>query len=231
LQTGGPFTNTSLNGSYAYGSGGDTLNFIGGVHTVGRFTSDGAGNLSAGAFDNVQDGVPATNIAYTGTYSMASNGRAALVISPTAGGTGNQIYYMVNPNRAFFLVVDPSKVAEGSADLQLVSSFTNGTVNGQFGYFNHGFFISPPNTLDRVGTLTWDGSGGLTLNEFVNTSGSTNSVVLTGSYSVASNGRTTGSIPNLSTNLVFYLVSGNDAYVLQGDINAEIDGVTSKQVQ
>ncbi|MBA3912641.1 MAG: hypothetical protein H0X25_02000 [Acidobacteriales bacterium] len=228
-QTGAPFSNTSLSGSYAYGSRGDTFTYLNGVHTVGRFTSDGAGNLSAGAFDVAQDGTPAANVTYTGTYSMDATGRAALVITPTTGGTGNQIYYMVSPSRAFFLVVDPNKVAEGTADLQLVSSFSNSTMNGQFGFLMHGFDTNPPDTFDRVGTLSWNGSGALTLNEFVNVSGSTNSVVLTGTYAVSSNGRTTGSIANLSSNLVFYLVSGSDAYVLQNDDSAEIDGVISKQ--
>jgi hypothetical protein len=68
------------------------------------------------------------------------------------------------------------------------------------------------------------------LNEVTNTSGSASGpFVLSGSYSVSSNGRTTGSISSLSSNLVFYLVSGNDAYVIQNDSGVVINGTISKQ--
>ena len=33
----------------------------------------------------------------------------------------------------------------------------------------------------------------------------------------------------LSNNLVFYMISGNDGYVLQADTGTEIDGNMSKQ--
>jgi hypothetical protein len=81
-----------------------------------------------------------------------------------------------------------------------------------------------------VGTLQWDGSGKLILNEFTNSAGTiTVPVILSGNYSVATNGRTAASISNLSNNLVFYLVSGNDAYVVQNDSGVEINGTISKQ--
>jgi hypothetical protein len=54
-------------------------------------------------------------------------------------------------------------------------------------------------------------------------------IVLSGSYSVSSNGRATGSLNTLSNNLVFYLVSGSDAYVVQNDTGVQIDGTVSKQ--
>ncbi len=85
-------------------------------------------------------------------------------------------------------------------------------------------------TKDRIGTLQWDGSGKLTLNEVTNTNGSvTGPIVLSGTYTVSGNGRAVGSISNLSNNLVFYLVSGNDAYTIQNDSLVEINGTISKQ--
>jgi hypothetical protein len=53
---------------------------------------------------------------------------------------------------------------------------------------------------------------------------------LSGTYMVASNGRTAGTINTLSNNLVFYLVSGSKAYILQNDPLTEIDGITEVQV-
>jgi hypothetical protein len=226
----GTFSNASLNGSYAFGAHGDTVNYFGGLQLVGQYTADGNGNLTAGAFDNVRDGVGAPNVSFTGTYSVASNGRATVTIN-TSSGSSQRIYWLVNSSRAFFLTNDPSTEAEGTADLQLLSSFSNSTMVGQFGLVMTGFDLSPE-TLDRVATLQWDGAGHLTLNEFVNASGATNTPgFLSGSYSVSSNGRTTGTITGLTNNvdLVFYLVSANDAYVIQSDSGSEIGGMVSKQ--
>jgi hypothetical protein len=81
-----------------------------------------------------------------------------------------------------------------------------------------------------VGTLRWDGSGKLILNEFTNAAGTiTAPIILTGNYAVAANGRASASISSLSNNLAFYLVSGNDAYVVQNDSGVNISGTISKQ--
>ena len=100
-------------------------------------------------------------------------------------------------------------------------------MNGQFGFVMDGF--DRGGAKDRVGTLQWDGSGKLILNEFTNVAGTPNSAVLSGNYSVSANGRTGASISTISNNLIFYLVSGNDAYVVQNDSDVEINGTISKQ--
>jgi len=230
LQTGGPFSNASISGSYAFGAHGDTANFFNGFQLVGRYTADGNGNLSAGAFDNQRDATPASNISFMGTYSVAANGRAT-VTTNTSTGSSQRIYWLVNSSRAFFITTDALTEAEGTVDKQTASSFSTSSMIGQYALVMTGFDVTPE-TLDRVATLQWDGVGHLTLNEFVNASGSTNVPgFLGGSYSVSSNGRVTGTINGLTNNvdLVLYLVSGNDAYVLQSDSGTEIGGVLSKQ--
>jgi len=135
---------------------------------------------------------------------------------------------MISPSRGFFVVNDPNTIQEGTLDVQQTATFSNSTMNGQSAVVMDGFDAGGPK--DRVGTLQWDGSGKLILNEFTNANGViTVPIVLSGSYSVSSNGRTTGSINSLSNNLVFYLVSGNDAYVVQNDTGVQIDGTVSKQ--
>ncbi len=228
----GTFTNASLTGSYAFGSRGDTVNNLSGVHTVGVFTADGNGNITPFTFDAQRDGVVTSNGSFSNnTYAVASSGRTVVTLN---SGAATQIYWLVNGTRAFFLSSDPNSAIEGTADQQIGSSFSNSSVNGQFAFLNDGVQLtsSGSNTLDRVATLQWDGSKGLLLNEFINVLGSTSTPgFLSGSYSVSSNGRATGKI-NGSTNninLVFYLVSGNQAYVLQTDANFEVDGVTQLQ--
>jgi hypothetical protein len=220
LQSGTP----ALSGSYAFGSKGDTGS-LGGVNMAGRFTASG-GNITAGARDSVQDGGTATNVSFTGTFTQAATGRA--VLSLTTAANSNYVVWMVSPTRGLFLVNDPSTVQDGSLDLQQVSSFSNSTMNGQFGFVMDGFDVGQT-PKDRVGTLQWDGSGKLILNEFTNTAGTPSAATLSGNYAVSANGRTGGSISNLSSNLIFYLVSGNDAYVVQNDSNVELNGAISKQ--
>jgi hypothetical protein len=227
-QTVASFSVTSLAGDYAFGSQGDTLGTTGGARTVGRFTAGGDGTISAGAFDSVVDGTPSANVSFTGTYTMDPSGRAVVSLNPT-GGTVQEVFWMVSPSRAFFLVNDANKIEDGTVDLQQATSFSDSTMNGQFALLMDGFVLGA-DSFDRVGTLQWDGQGNLTLNEAVNVSGTPSlSGFVSGTYSVSSNGRATGIISNLSNNLVFYLISGSDGYVLQNDSSTEIDGTTSKQ--
>jgi len=220
LQSGTP----ALSGSYAFGSKGDTGS-LGGVSMAGRFTASG-GSITAGARDSVQDGGTATNVSFTGTFTQAASGRAVLSLSTAANS--NYVVWMVSPTRGLFLVNDSNTVQDGSLDRQQVSSFSNSTMNGQFGFVMDGFDVGQT-PKDRVGTLQWDGSGKLILNEFTNTAGSPSTATLSGHYAVSANGRTGSSISNLSSNLIFYLVSGNDAYVVQNDSNVELNGTISKQ--
>lgn len=228
LQNGTP----ALSGSYAFGSRGDTLATLIGVNTVGRFTA-GGGSITAGALDSVQvvnsTTNNATNAAFTGTFTpLAGNGRT--VVSLTTTTNSNLLVWMVSPARGFFLVSDPSTIQEGTLDLQQSSAFSNSSMNGQFALLMDGFDGVNGVLKDRVGTLLWDGAGNLTVNEITNTSGTPNGpFVISGNYSVSSNGRASGSISTLSNNLVFYLVSGNDAYVIQNDSGVLINGTISKQ--
>ena len=82
--------------------------------------------------------------------------------------------------------------------------------------------------------MNWDGNGNMTFYEAVNSglSGTRLLGFFSASYSVASNGRATATISNVSltnNDFVFYLVSGNDAYILENDTGVEISGVASKQ--
>jgi len=118
-------------------------------------------------------------------------------------------------------------------DQQQGTAFSNSSLNGQFALVMDGFDTT--SFVDRVGTLHADGNGNLTLNELLNRYVPPNNGTLTlpgllpGNYSVASNGRVTGSISSLSNNLVFYVVSNNSAFALQNDTATQISGTISKQ--
>jgi len=224
------FNTASFSGGYAFGSVGDTNSFFGGVNSAGAYTADGNGGISSGGtYDSVQDGNVTSNASISGTYQVTPNGRVTVSLN---AGAIQQILWLVSPSRAFFLFDDSNKVEDGTLDLRQTGSFSNSTMNGQFALVMDGVDLVLGNTFDRVGTLQWNGIGQLGLNEAINFNGTTSFPgFLPGSYSVSSNGRATGTIGGLSNNLIFYLVSGSNAYVLQTDAGVEISGVMSMQSQ
>jgi hypothetical protein len=143
---------------------------------------------------------------------------------------------MVNPSRAFFLVAATNKVEDGTIDLQQQNTFSQTDLKSQLGYALVMDGYNPSNFLTRIGTLFADGNGNLNLNEEANSfvSGSLPGVIndpptLSGSYQVESDGRVTASISTLSNNLILYMVSPGQAYILQNDPGVEISGRITQQ--
>jgi hypothetical protein len=228
-QTGSPFATTSFSGPYAFASTGDTTSFFEYTNTVGQFSADGTGNVPAGALDNVTDGTTTANLPFTGTYTVASNGRVVVTLNAT-GGSIQQVYWLVSPTRAFFVTDSPNSVEDGSLDTQ-VGTFSNSSLSGLYAYEMDGFDSSLNNTKERLGVMNLNGSGSASVGQIANAAGSVSNTTspLTGTYTVGSNGRVTSTVNGLSNNLVFYLVSGSKAYVLQNDTGVSIGGTMTKQ--
>ena len=217
------FTNASLSGGFAFGSFGDTNSNQSGAHSVGAFAADGNGSITLGAYDSVQDGNVLSNVPLTGTYNVTSTGRTTATLNLQNGTSIQEVLWLVNSSRAFFLINTSNRVEDGTLDRRQGTSFSSASLTGQYAVVMDGF--DSQSLVDRVGTLKADGGGNLTLNEVVNRQG-TISVpgFLPGTYSASTNGRIAATINNLSSGLVFYLISPNKAYVLQEDTNAEISG-------
>jgi hypothetical protein len=222
-------TGTSLSGSYVFGSRGDDSFSLGGVNTVGQFTASNGSITAGGPFDLVQDGgTPVSGTFTGGSYAATAGlaGRFTVSLTPSTGSPIQEIYWVVSPSLAFFMTDDPTKVETGTATSQSGSFSSNSAINGTFAFAMDGFNTIGSGALyDRVGNLHWDGAGNLGLTEFLNVTGSvTTSGTLMGTYTLAPTGRAVGNISNLSSNLVFYLASSGQAYILQADPSVEIDG-------
>jgi len=233
-QAGGSLT---LSGNYAFGSSGDTNANIGGVRTAGVFTV-GGGTISDGAYDSVQDGNAIVNQPFNGTYTETANGRVDATLVPTSGGVAqiSEIFWMVSPSRAFFLVNDVNKVEEGTIDLQQINTFATSDLQGQYALVMDGYI--PGFLLTRSGTFIPDGNGNVDLNEEANSLDTVNNVpasisdvVLSGTYTMSGNGRATSTLPGSQGNigLVLYMVSSGQAYVLQNDPGTEVSGQITLQ--
>src|SRR5262249_51638032 len=142
--------------------------------------------------------------------------------------------WLISPTRAYFLKNDATQAAEASVVAQTATSFSTSTLNGQFGFFEDGQNLNGFVTVDRVGTLQWDGKGNLTLNEFVNLGGATNTPgFLDGNYTINSSegGRATGAITGGSNpvNWTFYIISNTDAYLIGTNSGGQTSGAISLQ--
>lgn len=231
MQSGGPFSAASLSGGYAFGSRGDDNSVgPGAVNTVGSFTAGGTGAITAGVYDSVQDGTSLVNVPFTGSYSMTANGRAAVTLNPSSLNAIQQVFWMVSPSRAFFITNSSTKVEDGTLDLQVGGPFSNASLNGQYAFAMDGFNLNASLLIDRVGWIQWNGGGSLTWNESVNSGGTIQQPgFLAGNYSVSGNGRVAAAVSNLSSNIVGYMVSGSNAYILQNDAGVEIIGQMNLQ--
>jgi hypothetical protein len=237
----GTFTTDPLSGnSFAFGSRADDSVGLASVNTVGSFTAS-SGAISGGLLDSAVDWTAAyASIPINpGTYTpVTTSGRSVVATSTSAPFTNSvtQVFWMVNPSRAFFLTAsdtsDPSKIEDGTADEQQ-GTFSNSSLNGQFAFNMDGFDNNEGLFVDRVGWIQWKGDGTLNWNEAVNNSGSIGSSGgLTGTYTVGTNGRSAATVNSLSesnNDLVFYLVSGTNAYMLENDTGVEINGAMNEQ--
>ena len=144
-----------------------------------------------------------------------------------------EVFWMVSPSRAFFLVDANNKVEDGTVDLQQQNTFATSDVNGQYALVMDGYNTS--NFLTRVGTLISDGKGNLQLNEEANSFDGTlpglinDPGTLPGNYTVDPNGRVAAAVSSVSSNLVLYMVSPGQAYILQNDPGTEISGQVTLQ--
>ncbi|HEY4052642.1 MAG TPA: hypothetical protein VGL74_02800 [Terriglobales bacterium] len=237
---------TGLSGTYAFGSSGDDSNalsgFFGTVASVGEFNASG-GNIS-GTEDTNVDGTVTPSAAINNCYSASANGRVTVtnLSGSTCSSTITQVFWMVNPSRAFFLDVNSGNFDDGSADLQTASNFSASTIKGQFALVMGGFdaspeqFGGPPQLLSRVGVAQFDGTGKIVINELANASDPTNGSVsapglLSGTYTVSSNGRITAGAANANGgfDFVIYAISGSQGYALQDDAGTITSGTLERQ--
>lgn len=230
-QTGGPFSVATLSSgsSYVFGSSGDTISNTVAIHSGGVFSTDGNGNiLAGGAVDYVRDTTVNSNLGVTGGgYTLTSNGRGTINLNLSGGTIGQQVFWMVNGTRAYFLVNSSAAVEDGTFTAQQGAPFS--AIGAQAAFVMDGFDTA---YKDRAGTFqpttgnnfNWDQSS----NSFDTTlGGNPSSIGTNGSFQVSSNGRATVIVNGVSSNFVFYLSSPSSGVIVQED--ADIGGSFSTQ--
>jgi hypothetical protein len=213
-QTTSAFSTSQITGSYAFGLLGidSHKNRFG---LAGDFQADGAGHFSNGLLDSDDSSSgPSSSVAFTGTYSVASNGRGLATIT-TARGTTNYSFYVVNAGELLAVEIDPfppggEPLVSGSMLQQTSGSGFNATSVFELTAVDASTAESQVGVFQAV-------SGSFSLTSDQNTGGTVTSPVGSGTYSIA-NGRVTLTGSGFQNSLpVLYMVSDNQAFMIGTD--------------
>ena len=155
------FNTASVNGSFAFLIGGSTNN--GPITTAGRFTADGAGNISNVFLDENNSGtvtqLPSGTV--SGSYTVDANGFGGGFMTWTDSnvGTFSFVFYLISPTEAVFQEVDSGIVSDGTFTGQTTTPITATAMAGDYALLWGGVSQAEE---DYVGQLTLTSSGTVT---------------------------------------------------------------------
>src|SRR5438093_6150574 len=223
--------NAELNGDYAF-----TFNGISGSRNgpssvfaaVGRFTADGAGNVTNGTVDTNGIGPGATLVAqtFTGTYAIGADHRGVMNIQ---GGAKFAFAMMAN-GKAQFIEFDASggngTIGSGTIEKADTTAYDRAKITGDYAFGVVGLDQSNRRAA-MAGRFTSDGTGSLT-----NAAGDVNAYgalfpmsFTNASYTVSdtTTGRGTMNLSftfgrgSASLNFVFYISKAGKLFVMERD--------------
>jgi len=215
----GQSSNASLGLSDAFFVSGSAVSGNKPYALAARFDTN-AGQFSGGVSD-VNNGGTVTNPPLTATYTVASNGRVQVT------GSSNFIIWLASQKQGVVLQTDSSVVASGQL-FQQQAGFQSVTGGYAFATAGANSAGTTPQVVD--GQVTIAGFGSLSGTEDVNTGSVQASQALSGSLTISTNGRATGSIVSGgSLNYGFYFVSPDRFILLTTDANTVLSGVAERQ--
>jgi hypothetical protein len=224
--------NAALNGNYAFTfsgvSGNGTTSSVFGA--VGRFTADGAGNLTNGELVTNAVGAGATSAqAFTGIYSIGADNRGVMTLN-FSGSSAKLAFAMLANGNAQFIEFDASGGAGtiGSGTMEKADTTAYGTarLTGDYAFGAAGF-DNANNRAAIEGRFTSNGTGTLTnAAGDVNGYGTDYPMTFTAATYTLTNtatGRGTmhlaftfGGTPD-TMNFVFYIVNSGKLFVMESD--------------
>jgi hypothetical protein len=225
----GNFSDTSLNGQYAFSMSGVDLTGAY-IARVGSFTADGAGHITAGLEDvlSLGSGQPAAEVSFTGgNYQIQANGRGLIVLQAAGGGLQLSLA-MQNTSAGYLVQTDLNATSSGTFNLQNSSNFNAAALASPYvfdfsGVSFAGTSVAP---VSLIGQIKTDGNGTITGGVMDSNDGnvaapSGATPVAAGSYQLDSSGNGTafgrGNMSFNGYNFVFYIVDSTHFKVLEED--------------
>ncbi len=225
------FNNAAINGNYVFSVSGTEPGTNMPIRIVGGFTAGGAGDITSGTEDIKEGGSFLSLIPFSGTYTVDNNGRALLKVNDTPALT-TYILYVVDSHWSVLLATNPF-AGLGTVGTQ-TGTFSASSLSGNYVFTFSGVTFSGTNTIagiGAVGLLNANGAGALTGTvEAIEGGAPLTSTSVTGTYSVASNGRGEAALSSATTttHLVFWLVDGANILALYEDFD-RVEGGPIKQ--
>jgi hypothetical protein len=227
------FNLPSLHGSYGLGYFGvdPSLKRVAGA---GAYVMDTGGNLSNGAEDANDNGVP-SRATFTGTFSAVDplTGRGTATLNHN-GNLTHYAFYVASSVQLYMVSTDilgsPGDLTVWSIAQQHSSAFSNASLNG-VGVIEvtaSDVVQGSPVSAVLAGLLTTDGQGNGSISADENDGGTMTQLHSSGTYSVAANGRVTLSSSFGANPPVFYLTDRNQAFVVGAD-SAVTSGILDAQ--
>ncbi|MGB7848290.1 MAG: hypothetical protein WBL63_21945 [Candidatus Acidiferrum sp.] len=228
-----PVSNVAeLSGNYAFTfngiTGGPGYSVVFGA--VGRFTADGAGNLTNGEVDTNGIGAGAVLPAqtFTGTYSIGPDHRG--VMSMNIPGGAKLAFAMMANGNAHFIEVDATggtgTIGSGTIEKVDTTAYNAASINGNYAFGLAGLDSNNARSA-IVGRLTADGVGTFSNGAAdANSSGGSNPVTVTAAnYSVSDTTTGRGRMGLALTNgtvqqnlhFVFYIVNAGKLFAMGSD--------------
>jgi hypothetical protein len=232
------FNLTSVSGGYAFLLSGTSSS--GSIGSGGRFTADGAGNITDVVVDENDNGgiTLLPNGTVTGTYTVDTNqlGGGTLTWTDSKSGTFSFIFYLISPTQAVFQETDSKIVADGPFSAQTTSPITAAALAGDYVLDWSGNSTAQEDFVGQL-TLTPSGtfSGVMDFNEFATGKQFFDvpvigNLVLNGDGTQANtfsvNAQTT---PARAFNFTVYVVDQNRLFLVGVDTNQVVVGTMTRQ--
>lgn len=236
---GSSFSTASLNSAnFVFTTGG--MSSTGAYATGGVFTSDGGGNITGGALDTNNAGTTALNTTMSSCpYTVdSSTGRIDLRLC-TSSSISEFAVYQTSLGTAVMLEIDSNAISTGVA-YQQTSAQVLSTGSYTLSLGGHGVFHNAPSSYEQSVDGEWPisglsvYSGNLDINNY-NAAYASDPIATTGnSFGTPSTaGRGTavlgGTDPEVTYNLVYYLVDGNTALFFDQDKTFVLTGMVARQ--
>ncbi len=226
--------NAALKGDYAFSFNGMTTGGSGAstpFTAVGRFTADGAGNLTNGELDANGVGAMEKAVAqtFTGTYSIGMDNRGVMNLNIPGGGT--LAFAMMANGNAKLVEIDAGgghgTVGSGTVEKVDTTAYSTAKITGDYAFGVVGFDQSNNRTA-IAGRFTANGSGMLSNGAAdANQSGTFTTLdVFAASYMVTdtATGRGIINLPALlggapqNLDFVFYVVNAGKLFAMEMDV-------------
>jgi hypothetical protein len=168
--TAASFDPTALTGSFVFLDNGQEA-ALGPIGFGGEFTTDGAGNITAGVDDANENGVLTSAATVTGTYAVPDPTMPRVVFTITGGNSGaiqNVIVYLTDPTLNLFdvnnsaasaagLLMDSDPTANGVGFVMQQAPPSASTFSGNYG-LNFQFLAETTDEIDVTGQGLSDGT-------------------------------------------------------------------------